>query len=82
MSEQQEEFRNTSEFVFRDISSEAFREYVYPNGTRIRIDHPIRLSVQPNQGHRVWDGENSWWIRSNFIAIRWQAKVGAPHFAM
>ncbi len=80
MSEQ-EDFRNTSEFVFRDISSEEYREYIYPNGTRIKIDHPIRLSIAPQHGHRIWDGVRSWWIRPTFLVIIWKAKEGAPHFA-
>jgi len=77
------EFKNFSRFRFIDISSELFREYIYANGAKLRIDNPLRLSVAPNNAHRVFDATGlSYYIPPNWLSIVWKARPGAPNFIM
>ena len=77
------QFINASRFRFVDISSELFREYIYPNGSKLRIEFPLRLSVAKNNAHRLFDmGGLSYYIPPNWISIVWKAKPGAPNFIM
>ena len=77
------QFINVSNFKFIDISFEMFREYIYPNGAKLRIEYPLRLSVAKNNAHRVFDmNELSYYIPPNWLAIIWKAKPGAPNFIM
>jgi len=77
------EFINTSRFRFIDISSELFREYAYPNGAKIRIEYPLRLSVANNNAHRLFDSNGlSYYIPPGWITIVWKAKPGTPNFIM
>ena len=84
MEEQKEikkqEFINTSNIEFVDISTEEWREYIYQGGFRLRIDNPIKLAVMKSGSHRLWDGTNSFWVKPGFMAIIWKAKPGLPHF--
>lgn len=50
------EFRNDSGLDFKDISSEQWREYTFPEGQAVRIDQPLKLYVSDN-GHRILDAE-------------------------
>jgi len=76
-------FINYSRLKFIDISSELFREYLYPNGAKITISLPLRLSIAQNNTHRVFDSEGlSYYIPPNWIGIVWKAKPGAPNFIM
>ncbi len=77
---EEQKFINTSGLEFKDISTEQFRTYVYANGFRVKIEHPIKVSIKKNGNHRVWDGESSFWIREGFMIIIWKAKEGLPHF--
>lgn len=74
-----ETFRNESNNVFVDISSEAYRSYKFPGGDVIRIDNPEKLSVSAG-GHRLFDGVKSHYIPKGWIHLEWQAKKGKPHF--
>jgi len=77
------QFTNFSNFKFVDISFELFREYIYPNGAKLRIEHPMRLSVANNNAHRVFDMNGlSYYIQPNWLAIIWKARPGAPNFIM
>ena len=76
------EFRNESSYIFADISSEKEREYNFPNGQKLKIKNPLRLSVSESGGHRLFtqdeecyyvQPEQGWWIR-------WKVKEGMPHF--
>lgn len=76
------EFKNESKLIFNDISSEQFREYVYPDGTFLKIDSPLQLNVSPN-GHRVFtEDEDCYYVPKGWKYIRWRVKEGAPHFSL
>ena len=68
---------------FVDISSEKWREYVYPTGT-VRISEPKWLNVKPQtdslHSHRVIDHAGiSHYLPSGFLEIRW---VSDEHFVI
>jgi uncharacterized membrane protein len=72
--------RNESDHEFTDISSEQYRVYQTPFGTK-RIDNPLSLAVTPI-GHRVLDAQGiSHYIDiSKGFFLEWKAKEGKPHF--
>jgi len=77
------QFINVSRNKFIDISFQLFREYVYPNGARLRIDFPLRLSVAQNNTHRVFDVSGlSYYIPPGWMFIDWKSKPGTPNFIM
>jgi hypothetical protein len=65
---------------WKDISSEMYREYVFPAGAVVRIDSPSCLHVSDSGGHRIWDGGLSHYIPVGWVQLRWQPKIGAPKF--
>jgi hypothetical protein len=74
------QFKNESGLEFTDISSEAFREYTLANGGALRIDQPLHLHVSES-GHRVFAADGtSHYIPKGWLALKWQAKEGSPHF--
>ena len=76
-------FINLSKFRFVNISSELFREYLYANGGKIRIENPLKLAVAKNNAHRLFDmSECCYYIPPNWIAIVWKARPGHPNFIM
>lgn len=81
---QSKDFINKSENDFIDLN-EIYREYIFqvPNSpftNTIRIENPLKLCVKPN-GHRVWDAKNeSHYIPSGWIHLRWSVKNGEPNF--
>lgn len=76
-------FTNNSGLPFNDISSEAWREYVFPDGAVVRIDNPTHLNVSRSSGgHRLFDGNGiSHYIPAGWVHLRWQAKSGAAHYS-
>lgn len=73
-------FKNGTELMFTDISSERYREYIFPNGSVVRIDNPLQLNVSKN-GHRVFDGQGvSHYIQQGWIHLKWEVKLGQPNF--
>lgn len=68
-----------------DISNEAWREYVYGDGSKIRFDSPSTLIVEKKDGgdrHRLIlrDGpsaEVGVYVTPGWKAIRWQTPDGA-----
>lgn len=82
MTQTQEDFRNETDLEFIDISSEKYREYTFPNGTKVRIEQPLFLHVKEDSGsHRIWDAQGrSHRISPDFLKISWEAKDGEPHF--
>lgn len=62
-----------------DISSEEFRDYIFPEGVTYHIDQPVALSVdKASQSHRIVDAMGySHYIPFTWIGINW---VGDPHF--
>ncbi len=77
------QFINATNFKFINVSFELFREYVYPNGAKIRIIRPLKLSVTNNNTHRLFDSQGlSYYIPPGWISIVWKAIPGAPNFIM
>jgi hypothetical protein len=74
------EFKNESKLIFTDISSEQYREYIYPDSHVRRYDSPLQLNVSPN-GHRLFlaDGRCVY-VTKGWESIVWEVKEGAPHF--
>ena len=75
------DFRNGTNHKFDDISSEIYREYVYPDFI-LRIDNPLALNVNYSSGgHRVFDVQGvSHYIPKGYRSIRWEVKDGLPHY--
>ena len=64
---------------FVDISSELWREYVYPGEVCLHIDEPIQLNVKRRDdgkdSHRIKDFCGCWWyVAPGWKAIRWACK--------
>jgi len=76
-----EDFRNGTKHKFDDISSELYREYVFPDMT-IKIQNPIALNVSYSSGgHRVWDAAGvSHYVPGGWKEIKWEVKHDMPHF--
>lgn len=57
-----------------DISQEKYREYVFPDGNKVRIKKPLYLIVSDN-GHRIADFNYiSYYIPYGWIALYWENK--------
>ena len=76
-------FINYSRSRFVNINNELFREYLYPNGAKITIHFPLKLSIAGDKSHKIFDADGlSYYIPPNWIGIVWKAKPGAPNFIM
>lgn len=75
------DFRNATQHRFEDISSEKYREYIFPDHT-VRIEHPVALNVNYSSGgHRVWDGQGvSHYIPTGWRELKWEVDSTQPHF--
>ena len=74
------ELRNGTNHEFVDISSEEFRDYVFPGNEIIRVSDPQFLHVS-RSGHRLVDGEGrSHFVPKGWIHLTWKVKDGQPHF--
>ena len=75
------EFKNESDLVFTDISSEAWREYQFDSGATVRIENPAKLNVSESGGHRIFDGQGlSHYVPKGWIHLMWEPKPGEPNF--
>jgi hypothetical protein len=78
------DLRNSSSNQFSDISSEAWREYVYltTDGAMVdRITAPVALHVSQSGGHRLLDASGICrYIAPGWHSIRWLPKGEEPHF--
>jgi hypothetical protein len=68
-----------------DISNEAYREYIYPNGDVLRVEGAIVLILEKKPGiaqdrHRLIiktkDGEQGMYVVPGWLAIRWSTPDG------
>jgi len=75
------DFRNATPYRFEDISSEKYREYIFPDYT-VRIEHPVALNVNYSSGgHKVWDGQGiSHYIPAGWRELKWEVDSTQPHF--
>ena len=72
---------NEAGLEFSDISSEVFREYIFPNNEKVHILSPLKLNVSKSGGHRILDNAGvSHYIPAGWIHLRWQARKGKPNF--
>ena len=69
-----------SPLEFSNIAGEEYREYVYSNGFRYRIDDPIGLHVSKSGGHRLvtFDGL-SIYVIPGWIAFEMQTVDGRDY---
>lgn len=67
---------------FSDISSELYREYVFPNGDKLTIKNPLFLNVSSSGGHRLFtsDGTSYYIQPKEGWYISWKTKEGAKVF--
>jgi len=66
---------------FADISTELYREYVFPMGEKVRIERPQWLNVSSSGGHRIISLDRySHYIPCKWIHLYWEVKSGSPHF--
>jgi len=73
-----EDIKNESGREFKSIEKEAWRDYTYSNGTILRVDNPIALSIS-GSGHYVVDSEGVVnFFPNDFIRLRWQGEDGGP----
>jgi hypothetical protein len=73
------EFKNKSNLDFKDISSNEWREYHFPNKEVIRLEKPLWLHVSKN-GHRVFTEDGlSHYIPNGWLHLTWKAD---PHFSL
>ncbi len=81
MNDNDREFSHTTDLTFRDLTTEAYREYMYNNGGVMRILQPWKLAISRSGNHRVATVDGfSYIIVPGWIAIRVKKKVGAPAF--
>lgn len=74
-------FKNDSGLKFVDISSEAYRTYVFGKDVTVTITEPLHLNVSASGGHRVFDSAGvSHYIPKGWIHLMWKARDGSPHF--
>lgn len=74
-------FKNDSDNVFTDISSEAYRTYEFPKGDLVTITKPLKLSVSRSGGHRVFDeGGTSHYVPKGWIHLHWKPREGQANF--
>ena len=63
-----------------DISTEQYREYVYPDGI-YKIVTPVELHITEKGTHRIVDAAGVTHRPSpGYLAIRWLPNSGAPAF--
>jgi hypothetical protein len=73
-------FINKGSYSFVDISTEEYREYVFDNKIKVRIENPLKLAISAT-GHRVFSADGiSHYIPFGWVHLSWKAKPGCPHF--
>ncbi len=66
---------------FTDISSEVSRQYTFPGGPTVTINHPYRIHVSSSGGHRIEDTLGvSHYIPAGWVHLSWQTREGCPAF--
>lgn len=75
-------FKNESNFAFKEITTEQWREYRWERGGIVRISSPVMLHVSASGGHRIFDESGtSHYIPTGWVHLSWKAKIDAPHFS-
>ena len=64
---------NNPTLLFKDISSERYRTYIFPDCEKVSIQKPLALHVSKSGGHRVYDTQGkAWYIPKGWIALVWE----------
>lgn len=64
-----------------DVTSEAFRVYVYGDGKRYRIDNPKTVYILRDGSHRVVDEDGMTHRPTrDWVGLTWKPKAGQPAF--
>jgi hypothetical protein len=67
------------EIKWSPLSSEQWREYVYPDGSTYRINNPSKLHVRNSGAHNVVDEAGVvHYVAKGWIALRWAVYPGCP----
>ncbi len=67
---------------FKKIGTELYREYSFPDGSKVRIVAPAELNVSASGGHRVLDLAGvSHYIPAGWNHLQWEVHEGAPPFS-
>ena len=75
-----ETFRNESGLKFKNIESESYRTYVFPD-REVTIMKPLALNVSKSGGHRVFDASGtSHYVPKGWIHLKWEVEENEPHF--
>lgn len=74
---------STSEtFEWLNISSENWREYTYPDGSKVRVEYPVALSLKSSSNPPQWGGGahrivdchgDSYYIPRGWIKLSWRS---------
>lgn len=66
-----------------DISSEEYRLYTYPDGSKFRIEAPLRVFVTESGSHRVIDAAGlTHRPTPGYIGLTWKSRPGEPAFVV
>ena len=78
------EFINGSDLEFKDISTEKYREYVFPNSNKLLIKNPLFLHVSTSGGHRLFDAQSTaWYVQpKEGWSLKWKVDDGKPNFLL
>lgn len=69
------------EYEWKDLDSEEFRVYRFPDGLVVKITAPLKIAVSSSGGHRVLDSQGiSHYIPAGWVHLQWKVKPGCPHF--
>ncbi len=67
---------------FKSLETEVYREYSFPDGSKVRIEAPKALNVSASGGHRIEDCAGlAHYIPAGWNHLTWQVKLGLPAFA-
>lgn len=60
---------------WKDISTEDYRVYHFPNSETLKIVKPVKLNVSESGGHRILDSAGvSHYIPTGYLYISWLAE--------
>jgi len=66
---------------FKSIEDEQYREYVWPDGTIVRVEG-VALNVSASGGHRIKGADGmAHYIPAGWVHLRWMPKSGTEMFA-
>lgn len=74
-------FTSNPDLKHNSLTDEIYRDYVWPNGTLVRIAQPQAIHISTSGGHRILDSNGvSHYIPTGWIHLRWETKEGCPAF--